>query len=381
LDNAVTNGTCTFEYWLFRDSEKSSLSVYFQSGDNHEKDVGLSIANETGNIRYSRNGNWVDSNCHVPTQKWYKLTIQLDCDQQVYSAYAGNENSVVLCENVAYSKPKARYVSQPGVNVPIPVPAYRVFDQLAFMPEGQIGTVTYIDDVSVKWVPTLHYAEPGKQLCFADDFEQHAADARIHDKKAGAGGKWEVLSSDSNSCFVDNDTSFGEGIKCLHAAGGADIIAELDNDSCSTLSDFVTLDFDIFVRSDKKFPYMIPDPTTKSKHRVTVALGNSEEIPLFGVHAGDGKWQYWDGTTYVESDVRINYDVWNHVQIALDMSTQSCRIVVQPLGELPTLVATAEYEPKANTYGRHRLRISTSNTPGHLSCYDNILVTCDETEE
>jgi hypothetical protein len=369
LDNAITNGSGFFEYWIYRDSDDSSLTVYFHSRTGDEKrDVGLKLSGQTGNVAYSDDGKWIDTDYYAPIQKWHKYTIKVDCEGKTYSAYAGENDKTMLCANISYSIPKTRFTALNGVNVPIPVPVYRSFDTLTFNPEGKTGSVTYLDDISVKWIPELHFSEPGENVTFADDFEAHAIDT-------GVDGEWKVSPEKSDFCFITNDTSFGDGVKCLRAKGGADIIAGGEKKLRLDSGDTITLEFDIFIRSDKDYPYIIPDPTTTSKHRATISLEQDGTTSLAGVYAGDGTWQYWDGSGYVDSKVRIEYDVWNHLQMALDTSKNSCKIVVQPLGEMPTLMTITKYEAKPNVLGQYRLRIITSDTEGHMSCYDNICIT------
>ncbi len=43
-----------------------------------------------------------------------------------------------------------------------------------------------------------------------------------------------------------------------------------------------------------------------------------------------------------KSKIPLPYDVWIHLQIAIDPKTHTCKIVEQPAGEVAHLVATAD---------------------------------------
>ena len=374
LDNAITNGNCTFEFWLYRDNDASSVSVYFQ-GDAGENDVGLFVAAGTGKLSYSDKGKWVECDYALPVKKWQKFTIKIDLDNKNYSAYTGTDNPVQLCGKITYAEPKPRFTSLHGVDIPISVPAYKIFNRLAFVPQGKVGNVMYLDDVMVKWVPTMHYIEPGTNVYLADDFETHPVDAAMNALKAPVGGVWKSSSAaPADSFYVHNGTSFGEGVRCMRSKGGSDItIGEADKLKLDA-DNIVTLDFDIFIRSNKDYPYIIPDPTTRSNHRTAICLEKASDSKVIGIYAGDGTWQYWNGDKYVDSGIGIAYDVWNHVQLALDTSAGSYSIVVQPVGEMPTFAAKGNWAKDTKVGDEVYLRISPSNTAEHISCYDNIAI-------
>ncbi len=373
LDNAITNGTATFEFWLYRSTDDSSVSTYFQS-DDYQQDVGLNVAVKTGKVSYSDGGKWVEGNYALPVGQWQKFLIKVDFEKQSYFAYAGADEAILLCDNIKYSIPKSRKVSQHGLeHISFDVPAYRMFKLVQFIPAGPVGNVTYVDDVSVKWVPTLYYTKPGNKIYFADDFESHAVATSINNVQAVAGGNWSVKSDDPNGYVIENGTSYGEGVKCVRAKGGTDVVA--GRQKLSFGDDMtVTVDFDIYIRSNSDFPYMIPNPTTKSDHRTTIGLQKDPNMLVSAVFAGDGTWQYYDGDKFVDSKIRIAYDVWNHVQMAIDTSSGLYKVVVQPIGELPTLLGTAQWGGNANKKDNVYMSISPSKSENGFSCYDNVSI-------
>ncbi|MHB9071411.1 MAG: family 10 glycosylhydrolase [Sedimentisphaerales bacterium] len=374
LDNAITNGDVSFEFWLYRSKDESSVSVYFQS-DDYEKDVGLHISHLTGKVSYSNAGKWTECSYDMPVGQWQKFTIKVNMDKQNYSAYAGDDEKNQLCNDVKYSVPKSRQVTQHGMeHVSISVPAYRMFKIVQFIPEGSPENVTYVDDVLVKWKPTLYYTQLGENIYFADDFESYPAKTALNDTESAKDGRWAVSSSEPNSYYIENTTSYGEGVKCLRALGGTDLRAFEQNKLSLDADTAIMVDFDVYIRSNSSFPYLIPDPTTTSDHRTTIGLQKDSNTPVAAVFASDGTWQYYDGDKFVDSKIRIAYDVWNHVQMAIDASTGLYKIVVQPIGELPTPLGTAKCGGNTNKKDKIYLSISPSKSEKGFSCYDNVFI-------
>jgi hypothetical protein len=207
----------------------------------------------------------------------------------------------------------------------------------------------------------------------ADNFESHAVASAINDTSADTGQKWKVSSGPDNFA-IENGTSYGTGVKCLRAHGGSDILAGYTAPLILVPNTLITLDFDIFVRSDDSFPYILPNPATKSDHRTTVSLETEPDRPLAAITAGNGTWQYYDGDKYVDSKIHIAYDVWNHVQMAIDTSNGLYKVVVQPIGELPTPLGTAKWGKNGHKKDKVYLRVSPSKSEKGFSCYDNISI-------
>ena len=147
LDNCITGGQATFEYWLYRANKDSSLSAFLQdavaaySQDEIEgqRDVGLQVAPETGRLLYAHGTNWAESTYMLPVGKWQKFTIKVDLEGRSYSAYAGGDAGVTLCRNVPLENPKKRFIEEAGVNIPIEMTAYKLFNQVLFVPEARMA--------------------------------------------------------------------------------------------------------------------------------------------------------------------------------------------------------------------------------------------------
>ena len=123
---------------------------------------------------------------------------------------------------------------------------------------------------------------------------------------------------------------------------------------------------------------MIPDPTTRSPHSFVLNLeGNVPDKPFAAVDTTSGTWRLWDGQKFVDTGKLVTYDVWNHLQLAINPREKSYVLVVQPVGELPTLIGRATCGESVKGNEPLKLKIKPSATTGHVSCYDNILVARD----
>ncbi len=382
IDNAITNGTATFEFWVYRDSKDSSLSALLQDTGS-ERDVALKIAPGSGKVSYStarREGSaaWTEVDFAVPVRQWQRLAIEVDLDRRVYHGYAGEgQRAASLWRDVPIEQPKSRRIIEHfNVMQPVEVPTYKMFRQVQFIPEGKTGSVSYLDDVAVNWTPTLYYTKPRPKAFFQDDFERHAVDAPINNARTSRGGMWLTTSDAGTSAFtVTNDTSFGEGVNSLCATAGGTVVAR-GEPLRHIPNSYITVDLDVYVRSDKDYPYLMPDPTTTSNHRAMMGLRRKGTTDYAAaVLASQGTWWFWDGSRFTDSKVRVAYDVWNHIQIAIDAPTGAYGIVVQPVGEMPTLLGTAKLGEAIVINTDLEFFIETSETEHHLSLYDNVLVT------
>jgi hypothetical protein len=382
VDNAITNGKTVFEFWVYRDSAESALSAFLQETDG-ERDVGLRIAPDSGKVSYSvaKQGSepaWTEADFTVPVRQWQRLMIEVNLDRRVYSGYASEGQSArPLWRDVAIEQPKPRRVIQHfNVMQPIEVPTYKMFRQVQFIPEGKAGGVSYLDDVAVNWTPTLHYTRPRPKALFHDDFERHAVDGPVNNARTKRAGMWSSTSDAGTAAFtVTNDTSFGEGVNALRATAGGTVVAK-GEPLRHIPNSYITVDLDVYVRSDKDYPYVMPDLKATSNHTTMTGLRRKGSADYAAVAlASRGTWWLWDGARFRDSGVRVAYDVWNHLQVAIDAPTGTYRVVAQPVGEMPTLVGTAHLGEAIVINSDLEFFIETSETENHLSLYDNVLVT------
>ena len=369
LDTAIANGKATFSCWVYRAGESTSLSVYFTGNASFERDVAVRIEPKTGYVSYRSGDQWTETDRVVPIARWTPITIEVSLDTQYYSAWVGEERSPV-CSSVGYAPPNERYVTQHGVETErIKVPSYRLFNTLIFVPAEGSREFVYLDDVAVNWKPTIPFAKPGRRKLLEETFESAPAGATALGNAAIA----------SKSFVIEKSTSYGPGVHCARATGGGELSARLNPTiTPASAKSTITVDLDFFIRSDKDFPYMIPDPTTRSPHSFVLNLeGNVPDKPFAAVDTTSGTWRLWDGQKFVDTGKLVTYDVWNHLQLAINPREKSYVLVVQPVGELPTLIGRATCGESVKGNEPLKLKIKPSATTGHVSCYDNILVARD----
>jgi hypothetical protein len=373
LDTAIANGKTTLSCWAYRANEQNALTVIFTGTASYERDVAVRIAAKTGRVSYANGKSWVETDVTVPLKRWEKISIGVDLDAMTYSAQVGDDKKGNVCSGIAISKPVERIVTQHGVNLPIKVPAYRIFNALMFVPVEGSREPVYVDDVLVNWTPTLHYAKPGSRKLLDENFESAKSGATGFGRELRVAG----AANGTKPFFVERTTSYGKGVHCARAAGGAALVSDLGITPASAKGT-VTVDFDTYIRSDEGFPYILPNPATKSPHSVVISLeGSSPDKPFAAIDTTGGTWKLWDGQKYVDTGKGINYDVWNHVQLAIDAKAKTYRLIVQPVGSLPTVIGEAACGELPKATDKLALKISPSATKGHISCYDNLLVTME----
>jgi hypothetical protein len=375
LDPAIANGIATFECWVYRPDEQSALAAHFTGDVRYEMDVGVRVEAGTGRVSHASGTEWVATDVRLEPRRWHRLAVEVDVDHLTYAAFLGPDRTP-LCSDVKFAPAPERLVAQPTVDVPTRMPSYRVFNVLYFIPAKDAGNRVYVDDVLVKWTPTLHYAEPGKTVAVRESFEEREVGPIAAATAADA--PWRIgLASDAGRFAIENTTSFGAGIKCLRAAGGGSVTGGIGRPPAGGRPKRITIDLDVFVRSDKDFPYILPDPTTRSAHGVVFAVeAAGAAAPRAAANTDGGTWSLWDGARFTDTGKPVAYDVWNHVQISIESGRYT--LVVQPVGELPTHVGSSTWATPPDASGEVLTwRISPSAANGHTSCYDNIVVTVD----
>jgi hypothetical protein len=374
LDTSMTSGRCAFEFWLRRPSAESAIAAYLQ-GDNREFEVGLRVASGEGTLSYSTGtlrgaGQWVETSRKVPVGQWQKLTIEVDIDQLGYGARMGESNPSTICERVPLSPPKERFIELPGVNLPIAAPVFKEFKSVLFVPEGAPGSITFVDDVAVRWQPARIFAEPGPTVEFREDFEAFPRHAPL--STVGRGARW-LLSHEAreSGSVIISDTSFGAGAKSLRAGGGGAISPQLPRPLKPGLR--LTLDLDFFLRSGESPPSILPNSATKHPHGTTIGWKNKRGAMTAGIKAESGTWRLWDGARWTDIKQAVHADVWNRLQLVLD-ETGHCQFAVQPVGQVARLIGRVRVSQEQDD-SPIIPTIEPSPTAGHISCYDNVVIT------
>jgi hypothetical protein len=381
VDNAITNGTALFEFWIYRDKASSGLQAYLQdSGAEH--DVGVAVAPDSGKIAYSvasadGTASWSQTDHVVPVGEWQRIAIEVNLDEQNYRGLMGTGNEQIELWSKAPIQPaKQRIIEHPNDPKPIKVPAFKMFRQIQFVPKGSDGSAVYLDDISVNWTPTLYYTRPRPKVFFEDDFERHTVGAPINNARTNRGGMWQTTSDAGTRAFtITHDTSFGEGVQALCATAGGTAVAR-GEPLRHIPNSYITVDLDLYVRSDKDYPYIMPDPTTTSSHWAAVGLRRKGTTDYaITALASRGTWWLWNENRFVDTGVRVAYDAWNHLQLALDAPSGTYRAVAQPVGEMPSLIGTAQLGESIVINSDLEFFIQTSDSENHLSLYDNVKVT------
>jgi len=102
----------------------------------------------------------------------------------------------------------------------------------------------------------------------------------------------------------------------------------------------VVLDVDVFVRSDDYYVTIMPNSGTKTRQVITLGLADDRGADLVAMKNEKGEWSYLADGQYKNSSIPVALDCWNHVQISLDPASRSYKIVIQPVGEMPAILAT-----------------------------------------
>lgn len=363
VDTAIANGNAELSLWIYRSAPGSSCEIYLSGNAAFEKDVALRIAPQTGTISCIDGTTWRETHETVPVETWTRLSLKLNVDQRTYAAFL-NDAEKPLIENISFAPAKDRFVIEHGVNVPIKVPSYRIFNALMVVPTQGEKTPFYLDDVNLTWIPASRFAPHRKHLLASENFESDTPQSPSFANPAFA----------MENFIVENTTSFGEGSLSARASANASLTLPL---SLPENSSSLTIDFDLFLRSEKSFPYILPDPTTKSPHHVRLALGPDESSPLITLDTSEGTWKLGNAGEQSDSSKRIEYDIWNHLQLAIDLKSGKARLTVQPLGALPEPAAEIPLQKFFSLPKQLQLKLLASDTPGHISCLDNFYITAD----
>ncbi len=351
VDTSMTSGHCTFEFWLMRKTADSAVAAYLQ-GDDRDFEAGLRVSPGDGRISYSVGtshgaGDWRETRLALPAGKWQKFTLDVDIDHLRYSAITGDGAASGLWMDVPLSPAKPRSAEQPG---------FKEFKSVLFVPEGVPGNVTYLDDVAVHWRPSAPFVDRGEKVEFTDDFEGE-----------GSAASWKL----PPGCGISSDTSFGPGVKSLRVTGGSPVT--LGAPHPLTAGTRITVDLDVFVRSGERGLALLPGAAASHPHSTSIGFREASGRMVAGVSSGEGFWQVWNDGSWKPGTVPVHYDVWNHVQLAMNEAGVG-NVVVQPVGQVAAFVGNGR-SVGATPGAEVTLTIDPSATLGHLSYYDNVAIT------
>jgi hypothetical protein len=262
----------------------------------------------------------------------------------------------------------------------------KMLNQLTIQPQGKAGSVSYIDDISVRWVPTIAYDKPGGRMLFADDFERFGVGQHALAEKPMVGAGWVWSAGKAEQGVVENQASYGDGYKSLRLQGTTDFICQVGAEQ-PAVSKKLVADLDVFVRSSQYYVTIMPGSQIKSSHSVHLAICDETGTELAALQNQSGNWACLQEGQMKVIAMPVALDCWNHVQLIADASNRTYKVVVQPVGELPTLLASGQIPAPSS---KLRFGIKTSNSDDvyqvkqgsnvalvNFSCIDNVRLTAD----
>jgi hypothetical protein len=395
IEPAILNGKAEFDFRIHRDSDDSSLTVYFQDTYDAKQDIAVRIAGGKGEVFYSKSGTWIASGVTVPKQSWQQIRITVDFAKQAYSAAllgdqaGGGGGGKPICDAIPYMPPQRRFVANDdGSAGRVELKAHKMLNHLTFVPEGKDGNITYLDDVIVRWTPAIPNEKPASKVRFAENFERFPVGAHAVDQKPQTGKQWDINPAEVKHAVIEKDTSYGEGVHCLRLQGKTELGCALTEDPSAGIQKKLVLDVDLYVRSSAFYMAIMPSTPTETRHIANLALTDQQGKELIGLKNDNGKWACRDANgQYKQTEVPAALDCWNHIQISVDPAKATYKIVLQPVGEMPMILASGNI-PSDQLANLKKFTIRTENLDDayeskqgsgtsriNFSCIDNLSVT------
>jgi len=299
IEPAVMNGNAEFDFRIYRDSDASGMSARFQDRYDNKRDIAVQIAGGTGELSYSKAGTWQASGVTIPKQAWHQVRISVDFARQTYSAALVSDGEKKICSDIPYILPGVRRVQAgDGSTNMVELEAHKMLNQLDFVPEGKAGSVTYLDDVVVRWVPDIPYEKPARNVLFADDFERFEPGAQPLKKRPQIGKQWTLRKGEVKQAVIENQASYGEGVKSLRLQGDAELACGLADNRSSVFQNRIVWDLDLFVRSDSFYVDIMPSSHAGTEHTVNPVILGKSGNELVGLKNVEGHWAYLESGQY-----------------------------------------------------------------------------------
>jgi hypothetical protein len=295
------------------------MIVYITQELNNNTGTGINLFPSGIKFRRYTNGvySWVSSGVPVSVGNWQRISIVMNLDAQTYSAYTGDNAEIQICSNVTYS-PSLSYVNM-----------------LDFSPQGTTNSISYVDDVSMKWVPTLHYTHKPRNKYMSESFESHTEYQTVHNTAPDLGQIWKVNPSTQQNLFrIERDLSFANGWKCLMSPTLNDGTTISSNDGSKLTLDvnnIVTMDLDVYVEAGKSAVFSIAKSSSGP---------DSAAIQITPNDSTTAKIKCWNGSSWTDTGKTLVYGVWHHFQAAMDCSKRTYKVVAQESGFMPVLLGS-----------------------------------------
>src|SRR5205823_2620220 len=111
IETGMLNGKVDFDFRLYRDSDDSSIIAYLQGSGGSQNDIGVRVSAASGELGFSKGGNWTDSGVKIPVRRWQQIKISVDLEKQTYSASLIADEPKQICSDVPLLAPPPRRVA------------------------------------------------------------------------------------------------------------------------------------------------------------------------------------------------------------------------------------------------------------------------------
>ena len=314
-DTAISSGVCECKYWLYRPDEKSSLISYLQYDAEavNRNEIGLHITEGSpAGIYFRSGGTNVASTATMSVGVWHQIAIQVDLEQKVYTAAITPEGGATqtICTNVAYAA-KAN-----------------ALNAIDFSPQGQPGSVLYLDDVAIQWTPSVTFEAPGEQVLLDAGFE-------ADEKQPNA-----QLSIEGPGVTADHDISYGPEYQSLRFRGAGGQASLRAPDFRWPADGTLLVDLDLLPKSDLPYLQITPSELATSQDEIRLSLRPADGgESILELHSRDGRWHVTHQSRTTDTGQPVAWDAWVHYQLVIDPSASEWRILSQVLGEPPRQIS------------------------------------------
>ena len=138
---------------------------------------------------------------------------------------------------------------------------------------------------------------------------------------------------------MDSPAALERMVKRRNARGHQ--VISWPTDEAMLPSRFMTrwVDADIILRSELPYVQIMPQSDITSSDAVGLALvTTADSQPMIDLRTRQGNGHVHDGTQLTDTKVAAAFDAWNHLQLVIDPSSKSSRVILHVIGEAPRLL-------------------------------------------
>lgn len=316
-DTAISSGSCQLDFWVLRPEAQSAFVAYLQYDFDpaNRFEVGLYVPpGDAGAIYFYEAGKSIASKATLPVGEWQRVSLIVNLERRVYSAEVATAGGDArqICRNV-------KYKSQ-----------HNAFNMIEFSPQGGTGSLLFLDDVSLRWIPAVMLAAPGAGILAEDGFESRRPDESPDPER------WTVRDGRETDIRIDNDISYGREFQSLRfrGAGGRALLRSPLRKRSGDAP--LTVDVDVFLRSENRFVQMLPTAGISSSDEVGIAVKPpGSDKPFLEVRTRGGHWHVGTGGRLSDTKLAAAFDAWNHLQLVINPKSRQCIVRLQVIGEPP----------------------------------------------